>query len=379
MARQADGSAWQGDGVSPARRRISRARASCRTRRRLIEEIDRFEVEESGFEPGLAAQADFEFFRAVPSGGLYERSPETAFARTSATDDIGPEKAGRDFFPYRPARFEPPPEKLAHLTNVVQDALSSGRFDGGIWLEGSPYVEETAYWLHLLLDIDVPLVCTAGNIGPPSRRNVVDAVRYLCSGIALDENGRDRVGVVSVIDEMIISARELQKADERPGGFIATGGHGGILGTIGRPGPAVLDFRPGSKAHVNLRRPAQRAAADGSAAGRRHLKGLPAAFPSTCSTSKAICQQRGDPARIDRQARSLPRGGGPRCAGAGGRRASSSQPGATIRSRGSWPRAERRTARWDQTSIGRCAERLFRECPSSKSHAAMQRDLCRRN
>jgi hypothetical protein len=130
---------------------------------------------------------------------------------------------------------------------MVHDVLASGDFDGGIWLEGSPYVEETAYWFQLLLDIDVPLVCTAGNIGPPSKRNVVDAVAYICSGISLDENLRDRVGVVAVIDEMIISARELQKADERPGGFIATGGHGGVVGTVGRPGPAVLTFLPARK------------------------------------------------------------------------------------------------------------------------------------
>jgi hypothetical protein len=246
MARQADGTAWEGDGVAPGAPPGSSRQGFLPDASRLIEEIDRFEVEESGFEAGLASQADFEFFRVVPSGG-YTKGLASHLRTDVGPDDIAPEQVGRDFFPYRPKRFEPPPEKLAQLTNMVQDTLRSGRFTGGIWLEGSPYVEETAYWLHLLLDIDVPLVCTAGNIGPPSRRNVVDSVAYLCSGIALDENGRDRVGVVSVIDETIISARELQKADERPGGFIATGGHGGILGTIGRPGPAVLTFVPARK------------------------------------------------------------------------------------------------------------------------------------
>jgi hypothetical protein len=243
MALQAGGAPWQGDGVAPDAPPDQSRQAFLPDASRLIEEIDRFEVEESGYEPGLADQAEFEFFRVVPSGGYTEGLPESQ--RTDSGDgDIDPEEPGRDFFPYRPRRFEPPPEKLAHLTNVVQDVLASGRFDGGIWLEGSPYVEETAYWFHLLLDINVPLACVAGNIGPPSKRNVVDAVAYICSGIALDEQGHDRVGVVAVIDETIISARELQKADERPGGFIATGGHGGIVGTIGRPGPPVLTFVP---------------------------------------------------------------------------------------------------------------------------------------
>lgn len=243
MARQADGTPWQGDGVADGAPAGQSRQGFLPDASRLIEEIDRFEVEETGHEPRLTATADFEFFRVVPSGGYTKGLP--GHLRTDAgASDVAPEQAGRDFFPYRPTRFEPPPEKLAHLTNMVQDVLSSEEFDGGIWLEGSPYVEETAYWLHLLLDIDIPLVCTAGSIGQPSRRNVVDAVRYICSGAALDDEGKDRVGVVGVIDEMIISARELQKADDRPGGFVATGGHGGILGTIGRPGSVMLTFVP---------------------------------------------------------------------------------------------------------------------------------------
>ncbi|CDK01780.1 conserved hypothetical protein [Microbacterium sp. C448] len=61
-----------------------------------------------------------------------------------------------------------------------------------------------------------------------------------------------------VQDEQIFAARDAQKADARPGGFVATGGHGGIIGTIGAPGDPMLTYRP-AKAHtsrsaVNLRR-----------------------------------------------------------------------------------------------------------------------------
>ena len=78
------------------------------------------------------------------------------------------------------------------------------------------------------------------------------------SRIWADDSGRDTVGVVVIQDEQIFTAREVQKADARPGGYVATGGHGGIVGTMGQPGPPTLTFRP-AKRHtytsaVNLSR-----------------------------------------------------------------------------------------------------------------------------
>src|SRR5262249_38236647 len=73
---------------------------------------------------------------------------------------------------------------------------------------------------------------------------IIDAVDYILSRIWSDDHGRDGVGVVVIQDEQIFTAREVQKADARPGGYIATGGHGGIIGTMGQPGPPALTFRP---------------------------------------------------------------------------------------------------------------------------------------
>src|SRR5262245_18219756 len=52
------------------------------------------------------------------------------------------------------------------------------------------------------------------------------------------------MGVVVIQDEQIFTAREVQKADARPGGYVATGGHCGIVGTMGQPGPPALTFKP---------------------------------------------------------------------------------------------------------------------------------------
>jgi len=36
----------------------------------------------------------------------------------------------------------------------------------------------------------------------------------------------------------------VQKSDARPGGYVATGGHGGIIGRIGHPGAPQFSFKP---------------------------------------------------------------------------------------------------------------------------------------
>ena len=57
----------------------------------------------------------------------------------------------------------------------------------------------------------------------------------------------DRVGAVMIQDEQIFTARDVQKGDDRPGGYVATGGHGGIIGGIN---PIALTFLP-TKRHTH--------------------------------------------------------------------------------------------------------------------------------
>jgi L-asparaginase len=65
---------------------------------------------------------------------------------------------------------------------------------------------------------------------------------------------RTRIGAVAILDEVIFTSRDVQKADARPGGYIATGGHGGIIGSMGHPGAPQFSFKTGQAAYAQLAR-----------------------------------------------------------------------------------------------------------------------------
>jgi hypothetical protein len=250
MARQANGQAWEGDGATPgAPIEVTRV-PFYPDASRIFEEIDRLGVGENGLGNALHERADYDFYRPAPSGGYRKGLP--AVLRTDRGEgDISPEINGEDFFVYRPPHLgrSPTTGNLARLTNVVQRAMATGEYAGGIYLEGSPSVEETVYWLNLLIDTTVPIVANSaqrahGAISADGDRNIIDSVDYIVSGVWADGDGRDQVGAVAILDEQIFTSREVQKGDARPGGYVATGGHGGIVGSIGQPGPPVLTFKP---------------------------------------------------------------------------------------------------------------------------------------
>jgi L-asparaginase len=250
MARQANGQSWEMDGTEKNAPSDLVRVPFFPDGSRLFEEIDRLGISDEGIGCMLTAKAEFDFYRALPSGGY------TTGRRAEERTDVGegeivPEIRGVDFFPYRPGylRKEPPLAALARVTNVVQRALASGKYLGAIWLEGSPFVEETIYWLNLLIDTTTPLCGNSsqrahGALANDGDRNIVDSVSYITSRIWADEAGRDSVGAVAILDEQIFTSRDVQKADARPGGYVATGGHGGIIGRIGHPGLPQFSFKP---------------------------------------------------------------------------------------------------------------------------------------
>ncbi len=186
---------------------------------RIFSEIDRTISGRSVDGEGsiLDRKANFDFVRVLPSGGYTKKG----------------EVSGVDYFPYRPEALRKAARTgdLAKVANVVQREFDTGKYAGGIWLDGSPQLEETIYWLSLLIDTELPIVGTVsqrthGMLANDGDRNIVDAVNYIASG----KGGS--LGAVAVVDQCVISAREVKKGDDRPGNYKAVGGHGGVLGSI---------------------------------------------------------------------------------------------------------------------------------------------------
>jgi L-asparaginase len=242
MARQADGKAWDGDCTTPTASSDRCRQAYYPDASRTYEEVDRF------YDNAFSSQADFDFYRAVPPAGYRKGLP--ASERTDVGEgDIPKEVWGQNFFPSGSDRSEPARFELARITNMAQKAMGSGKYAGAIWMAGSSQIEETVYWLNLLVDTKVPMVGNAsqsvhGELGNDGDRNMVSSVDYILSGVLKDANGLDQIGVVMVQERRAIIAREVQKSAARPGGYIPTGGHGGVVASIN---PTMLTSLPVKK------------------------------------------------------------------------------------------------------------------------------------
>ena len=112
---------------------------------RIFADIDRTISgrDEHGEASILDRKADYDFIRVLPPGGFTQRG----------------EVSGVDYFPYRPYPISDRPrrEDLARVTNTLSTTLASGDYSGCIWMEGSPTVEESVYWLNLLIDTQRPI------------------------------------------------------------------------------------------------------------------------------------------------------------------------------------------------------------------------------
>jgi hypothetical protein len=250
MARQADGSAWEEECTSLGAPAEKARQGFYADGSRSFEEIDRLSIGMNGLGNLVSSQADVDFYRVLPTAGYTKGLP--ADRRTDVGEgDIPSEIRSKDFFAYKPFHLaeSPPRPALARMTNAVQEILSSGKYDGAIFTQGSPQVEESAYWFNLLIDTTLPISCNSaqrpqGEISNDGPKNIVDSVTYIASRVWADEAGRNRAGVVVLQEQRIFAAREVMKVDARPGGYVATGGHGGILGGMGYHGAAVLHYVP---------------------------------------------------------------------------------------------------------------------------------------
>lgn len=256
MAVQADGSAWEDTTTVPKAPEQLARQTFFPDASRIYEEIERFGITSFGQPQSFGPDVDFDFYRPAPSGG-YKKGLAGAARTDVGDDDIEPETFADDFHSYFPFHLnnEPHLRTLARATNMVADVMASGEYAGAQWLEGSPTTEESMYWLSLVIDTTAPLVGHCAQrphqtTSADGSRNICDGVKYILSGVALDDDGTDTVGAVQIVDEMVISAREVTKTDARPGNYVATGGHGGVVVDMGGYGPPELTYRP-AKRHTH--------------------------------------------------------------------------------------------------------------------------------
>jgi L-asparaginase len=264
MARKVDGGAWDGECTEPGAPASQARQSFYPDGSRSFEEIDRLGIGSAGVANLISSFADVDFFRVLPPAGYTKGLP--ASQRTDIGEgDIPLEMRSKDFFAYRPYHLgeAPPRPALARLTNAARRVFDSEKYDGAIYTQGSPQIEEVAYWFNLLIDTTIPICGNAaqrpqGEISDDGPKNITDSVEYIASRVWADEQGRNRAGVIVLQEQRFFAAREVMKVDARPGGYVATGGHGGILGGMGYHGAAVLHYVPALKhtylSEVNLSR-----------------------------------------------------------------------------------------------------------------------------
>ena len=105
---------------------------------------------------------------------------------------------------------------LARRINSIFDKRSD--LAGIVVTHGTDRLEETAFFLHLTVRSDKPVVLVgaqrpANGISPDGPINLLSAVRVAA---AHDSRGK---GAIVVMDDRIISARDVQKVYARTGGF----------------------------------------------------------------------------------------------------------------------------------------------------------------
>jgi L-asparaginase len=132
---------------------------------------------------------------------------------------------------------------LARRINSVFEKRSD--LAGIVVTHGTDRLDETAFFLHLTVRSDKPVVVVGAQrastaISPDGPINLLAAVRVAA---ALDSLGK---GTLVVMDDRIISARDAEKLYARPGGFSAP--EMGVMGVVARHG--VEYFYAPTKRHT---------------------------------------------------------------------------------------------------------------------------------
>ena len=151
---QRDGSPWEEECTAPLRR-PRRVRASFPTARAVSRRSIGSSIGVDGKVNLIGGRAEVDFYRVAAARRLHQGSA-AALRADVGEGDIRRRAARQGFLrlqaaPSRPSRRRA--RRSRKITNdVAGDPDSSGKYDGAIWTQGSPQIEETAYWFNLLID-----------------------------------------------------------------------------------------------------------------------------------------------------------------------------------------------------------------------------------
>ena len=121
------------------------------------------------------------------------------------------------------------PANWIAIARAVQHAADDPDVAAVLITHGTFSLEETAFYLHLVVRSEKPIVVTCsqrrhGDLGNDGDRNFVDAIRVAACEAAAG------LGILVVVGEEVHSAREVTKTNQRPGGF--SSGSLGLLGSV---------------------------------------------------------------------------------------------------------------------------------------------------
>ncbi len=170
--------------------------------------------------------------RIISTGGTIANTGHGLIGIDEVLKDIPQARALADFEVTEATRVRSGALRLAHWYDIARMAIAAAedpRVGGIIVTHGTFTTEETAYFLHLAVRTEKPVVVVASQrkhdeVGNDGDRNMLDAIR-----LTLSPEARGK-GVLVTLHEEIHSAREVVKTNQRPGGFQSLGG--GILGHI---------------------------------------------------------------------------------------------------------------------------------------------------
>lgn len=170
--------------------------------------------------------------KIISTGGTIANTGQGLIGIDEVLKDIPQARAMADFEVAEATRVRSGALQLSHwhdIARMASAAADDSRVDAVIVTHGTFTTEETAYFLHLVVRTEKPVVVVASQrkhdeVGNDGDRNMLDAIR-----LALSPDARSK-GVLVTLHEEIHSAREVVKTNQRPGGFHSLGR--GILGHI---------------------------------------------------------------------------------------------------------------------------------------------------